>query len=152
MRKRYWFLLGIVCLVIVGLPLLAQDTDGEDLDPRFVGSPDYPAPDFPTGLDWQNVEGPLSIADLRGKGVVLDFWTYGCINFIHMVPVLRQLEEKYPEELVVIGVHSAKFENEGDTENIREIVQRYELVHPVINDNEFRTWQTYSPYGVRAWP
>ena len=75
---------------------------------------------------------------LRGKVVLLDFWTYGCINCIHMIPTLERLEEKYPDELVIVGVHSAKFANEGETENIRQIVQRYDLHHPVINDNEFR--------------
>ena len=84
-----------------------------------------------------------------GKIVLLDFWTYGCINCIHVIPELKQLEEKFADELVVIGVHSAKFTNEGDTENIRQIILRYELEHPVINDNNFEVWQTY---GANAWP
>jgi thiol-disulfide isomerase/thioredoxin len=108
-----------------------------------------PAPDFPPGLDWLNSERPLTLADLRGKVVLLDFWTYGCINCLHIIPELTLLEEKYAEELVVIGVHSAKFENEGETENIRRIIQRYELHHPVVNDNRFQIW---SLYGARAWP
>lgn len=108
-----------------------------------------PAPDFPPGLDWLNVERPLSLADLRGKIVLLDFWTYGCINCIHVIPELKRLEEKFADELVVIGVHSAKFVNESDTDNIRQIVLRYELEHPIINDNNFAVWQTY---GANAWP
>ncbi len=115
----------------------------------IIGDPRVPAPEFPEGLDWVNVAAPLSIEALRGKVVVLDFWTYGCINCIHMIPVLEQLEAKYPDELVVIGVHSAKFENEGQTDNLRQIVQRYDLHHPVVNDNNFTVWQTW---GVRAWP
>jgi len=129
-------------------PALAQDNA-----PSFMGNPDVPAPEFPADLDWLNVPHGLSFEeDLRGKIVVLDFWTYGCINCIHMIPILRQLEEKYADELVVIGVHSAKFANEGNTDNIRQIVQRYELRHPVINDSEFEVWNTYRPLGVNAWP
>ena len=115
--------------------------------PTYTGT--VAAPDFPPGLDWLNVERPLTMADLRGKIVLLDFWTYGCINCIHVIPELKRLEEKFADELVVIGVHSAKFANEGDTDNIRQIILRYELEHPVINDNNFAVWQTY---GANAWP
>jgi len=107
------------------------------------------APDFPVGLDWLNVPEPLSMTQLRGKVVLLDFWTYGCINCIHVIPDLKRLEAEFPDELVVIGVHSAKFANEGETENIRYIVKRYGVVHPVVNDRNFVIWQMY---GVRAWP
>lgn len=118
---------------------------GEDLE--FAG--DTPAPEFPAGLDWLNTDGPLALADLRGKVVLLDFWTYGCINCVHVIPDLKALEEKYADELVVIGVHSAKFTHEGETDNIRQIILRYELEHPVINDNNFEVWNLY---GARAWP
>lgn len=107
------------------------------------------APDFPAGLDWLNVPEPLSMTQLRGKVVLLDFWTYGCINCIHVIPDLKRLEAEFPDELVVIGVHSAKFANEGETENIRYIIKRYGIVHPVVNDRNFVMWQAY---GVRAWP
>jgi len=108
----------------------------------------HPAPEFPA-LDWLNTDRPLRMDDLRGKVVVLDFWTYGCINCQHVIPDLKRLEEKYARELVVIGVHSAKFEHEGDTDNIRRIILRYELEHPVVNDKDFAVWRTY---GVQAWP
>jgi len=113
----------------------------------FAGT--VPAPDFPTSLDWLNTARPLSLGDLRGKVVLLDFWTYGCINCMHVIPDLKRLEEKYAGKLVVIGVHSAKFTNEGETENIRRIILRYELEHPVINDKDFVVWRQY---GARAWP
>lgn len=119
------------------------------MDSPFAGDPRAAAPEFPSGLDWINVDQPLSLQGLRGKIIILDFWTYGCINCIHMIPTLRRLEERYADSLVVIGVHSAKFENEGQTDNLRQIVQRYELHHPVINDSDFRVWRQY---GVRAWP
>jgi DNA-binding beta-propeller fold protein YncE len=107
------------------------------------------APEITGGRGWLNTDKPLSLAALKGKVVLLDFWTYGCINCIHIIPDLKKLEAKYPNQLVVIGVHSAKFQNEKETENIRRIILRYELEHPVYNDSEFAVWQSY---GVRAWP
>lgn len=107
------------------------------------------APELTGGSGWLNTDRPLSIAGLKGKVILLDFWTYGCINCMHIIPDLKRLEAKYPNQLVVIGVHSAKFKNEKETENIRRIILRYELEHPVYNDSEFSVWQSY---GVRAWP
>lgn len=148
MRTRLMFCLALLVALLTGVaPALGQEADSS-----YAGSPQYPAPTFPYGLDWLNVPAPLNWSDLRGKIVILDFWTYGCINCIHMIPVLERLEQKYADELVVIGVHSAKFENEGQTENIRQIVQRYELHHPVINDHNFQVWGQWRPYGVNAWP
>ena len=107
------------------------------------------APELEGGRGWLNTDKPLSIAALRGKVVLLDFWTYGCVNCMHVIPDLKRLEEKYSRQLVVIGVHSAKFENEKETENIRHIILRYGLEHPVVNDADFRIWRAYA---VRAWP
>jgi DNA-binding beta-propeller fold protein YncE len=107
------------------------------------------APEIQGGSGWLNTDKPLSLAALKGKVVLLDFWTYGCINCIHIIPDLKKLEAKYANQLVVIGVHSAKFKNEKETENIRRIILRYEIEHPVYNDSEFEVWQRY---GVRAWP
>ena len=107
------------------------------------------APSLGGGLGWINTAGPIDIEDLRGKVVLLDFWTYCCINCMHMLPVLRQLEEKYPNELVVIGVHSAKFFTERESENIRQAVMRYRIRHPVVNDAKLVIWKRYA---VTAWP
>src|SRR5713101_3529417 len=107
------------------------------------------APELVGGRGWLNTEKPLSLAALRGKVVLLDFWTYGCINCMHIIPDLKKLEKKYPNELVVIGVHSAKFENEKDMENIRRIILRYEIEHPIVNDANFNIWRSYA---VNAWP
>ena len=85
------------------------------------------------GVDWIN-SGPISLAELRGKIVLLDFWTFCCINCHHILPDLAKLEAKYKDELVVIGVHSAKFDAERDTENIRRKVAEYRIKHPVVND------------------
>lgn len=107
------------------------------------------APELDGGIAWLNTEAPLSIAGLRGKIVLLDFWTYCCINCMHVIPDLKKLEAKYANQLVVIGVHSAKFPNEGESENIRQAILRYEIPHPVVNDREFRIWRKYGP---RSWP
>ncbi len=107
------------------------------------------APEIKGGRGWLNTDKPLSLAALRGKVVLLDFWTYGCINCMHIIPDLKRLEHKYPNQLVVIGVHSAKFENEKETENIRRIILRYEIEHPVYNDADFAVWRSYA---VKVWP
>jgi len=107
------------------------------------------APEFPANADWLNTDRPLTLADLRGKVVLLDFWTYCCINCIHVIPDLKRLEAKYADELVVIGVHSAKFTAESETDNIRQAILRYEIEHPVINDRNMILWREY---GIRAWP
>jgi DNA-binding beta-propeller fold protein YncE len=105
-------------------------------------------PEFPPNLTWLNSK-PLTKADLKGKFVLLDFWTYCCINCMHILPELKKLEDAYPNNLVVIGVHSAKFETEKVSENIREAILRYEIAHPVINDADHEVWNTYS---VSSWP
>lgn len=107
------------------------------------------APELTGRKDWLNTDKPLSLAMLKGKIVLLDFWTYGCINCIHIIPDLKKLEGKYPNNLVVIGVHSAKFDNEKDTDNIRQIVLRYGIEHPIVNDADFNIWEAYA---IRAWP
>ncbi|HEX7004749.1 MAG TPA: thioredoxin-like domain-containing protein [Trueperaceae bacterium] len=115
--------------------------------PRAQGGP--LAPEFPSGLEWINSERPLQLADLRGKFVLLDFLTYGCINCIHVIPDLHALEEEYGDSLVVLGVHSAKFEHERGTENITRFAQRYGIDHPIVNDRNFEIWEAYRIY---AWP
>jgi thiol-disulfide isomerase/thioredoxin len=114
-----------------------------------MSSPRIHAPDFAGARDWLNVPAPLTLAALRGKVVLLDFWTYGCVNCMHILPDLRRLEEKYRDELVVVGVHSAKFTNERKSENLRHVLVRYDIDHPVANDADLAIWRAY---GARAWP
>jgi thiol-disulfide isomerase/thioredoxin len=101
------------------------------------------------GSEWMNTSRPIDLAELKGKVVLLDFWTYCCINCMHVLPDLKYLEEKYGDQLVVIGVHSAKFDNEKDSANIRDAILRYEIQHPVVNDSEMLIWRKF---GTRAWP
>jgi thiol-disulfide isomerase/thioredoxin len=116
---------------------------------RWIDAGTVPTREFPQGLDWLNTAAPLTLKKLRGKVVLLDFWTYGCINCMHDFPWIRKLEEDFPDTLVVIGVHSAKFAEEGNTRNIREIILRYGIDYPVINDSRFTVWHQW---GVSAWP
>lgn len=107
------------------------------------------ATEFPPDLEWLNTKKPLRLHELRGKIVLLDFWTYGCINCMHIIPDLKALEKKYSHELVVIGIHSAKFTNEQESNNLRQAVLRYGIEHPVLNDKNMQVWEQY---GVYAWP
>ncbi|MGK5680002.1 NHL domain-containing thioredoxin family protein [Actinoplanes sp. URMC 104] len=102
------------------------------------------------GRGWLNTGGKdLTLADLRGKVVVLDFWTFCCINCLHVLDELRPLEQKYGDALVVIGVHSPKFEHERDPEALAAAVERYGVHHPVVDDGDMHLWQQYA---AKAWP
>ncbi|MFD8287942.1 NHL domain-containing thioredoxin family protein [Streptomyces lavendulae] len=99
---------------------------------------------------WLNTGGKeLTSADLRGKCVVVDFWTFCCINCLHVLDELRELEEKHRDTVVIIGVHSPKFVHEADHAAVVDAVERYEVHHPVLDDPELATWKQYA---VRAWP
>jgi thiol-disulfide isomerase/thioredoxin len=101
------------------------------------------------GRGWLNTSGPLSLAGLRGRFVLLDFWAFCCVNCLHVLEELRPLEDKYAGELVVVGVHSPKFLHEADPDALAAAVQRYRVQHPVLDDPELVTWQAYT---ARAWP
>ncbi|HES58604.1 MAG TPA: redoxin domain-containing protein, partial [Firmicutes bacterium] len=108
-----------------------------------------PAPEFATGLEWLNATRPVTLADLRGKVVLLDFWCFCCVNCMHIFPELDRLERDFPDELVVIGVHSAKFEGEKDSAAISQAMERHGIRHMVVNDADMRIWEDYA---VHAWP
>jgi thiol-disulfide isomerase/thioredoxin len=106
------------------------------------------APEFPAGR-WFNVAEPLSLRALRGKIVLLDFWTFCCANCLHVIEELHALERHFGNELVIIGVHSPKFEHEKSDDAVAAATERYGVSHPVFNDPELHLWQQYA---VRAWP
>ena len=109
-----------------------------------------PAPEIArAGLQWFNVAEPVPIASLRGRIVVLDFWTEGCINCIHIIAILRAVEQKYPEQVAVIGVHSPKFAEEKSAGSVKDAIARYEIRHPIVHDPQMTIWQAYD---VQAWP
>ncbi len=146
--KPLFWLAVVATLSLLALSQLHQSKPQESIA-MPVYQPSVNAPEFPEGLEWLNTDRPLRLKDLRGKIVLLDFWTYCCINCMHIIPDLKRLEQKYPNELVVIGVHSAKFTTEKETENIRRAILRYRIEHPVVNDRDMVVW---SMYAVNAWP
>ena len=102
------------------------------------------------GRGWLNTGGrDVTLADLRGKIVILDFWTFCCINCLHVLDELRELEEQHRDVLVIVGVHSPKFVHEADPVALAAAVERYEVHHPVLDDPNLVTW---SAYTARAWP
>src|SRR6266540_4856039 len=119
-KQRRWVLHGpaVVVLILAALSSCLRGAQVMAIQEKTR----VRAPEITGGRGWLNTDKPLSLAALKGKFVLLDFWTYGCINCIHIIPDLKKLEAKYPSQLVVIGVHSAKFKNEQETENIRRII------------------------------
>ncbi len=151
-RTRSWWPIALVALLAFALwtPATAQSPAPAAAPAAAHPYPrKVPAPPLDGDFEWINTTKPLSLGELRGKFVLLDFWTFCCINCMHVLPELKQLEQAYPTELVVIGVHSAKFEGEQNTDNIREAVLRNEIAHPVVNDAQLTIWNRY---GIRSWP
>jgi thiol-disulfide isomerase/thioredoxin len=108
------------------------------------------APELRGAGGWINTGGrPLTLAGLRGKIVLLDFWTFCCVNCLHVIDELRPLEDKYGDVLVTVGVHSPKFPHETEHAAVAAAVERYEVHHPVLDDPGLETWRQYA---VRAWP
>ncbi|HET7801778.1 MAG TPA: NHL domain-containing thioredoxin family protein [Humibacillus xanthopallidus] len=102
------------------------------------------------GRGWLNTGGrSLDLADLRGRVVVIDFWTFCCVNCLHVLDELRPVEARFPDALTIVGVHSPKFEHEADPDALAAAVERYAVHHPVLDDPELTTWRAYT---ARAWP
>jgi DNA-binding beta-propeller fold protein YncE len=142
---------GVIVVLAIGLGfafLGPREAAAQDDAAAGPFAQRVPAPELDGG-EWINTAGPISLKQLRGKFVLLDFWTYCCINCMHILPELKKLEQAYPNEIVVIGVHSAKFETERDSKNIAEAIARYEIEHPVVNDAQHVIWDKY---GVTSWP
>ncbi|XP_077218341.1 haloacid dehalogenase-like hydrolase family protein isoform X2 [Tasmannia lanceolata] len=147
-------------LLGVTQPVLEQK-DGESQSARIQQFVNYisdieargtapTVPEFPSKLNWLNTAPLQWRRDLKGKVVLLDFWTYCCINCMHVLPDLEFLEKKYSDKpFTVVGVHSAKFDNEKDLEAIRNAVLRYEITHPVVNDEDMYLWKAL---GINSWP
>jgi thiol-disulfide isomerase/thioredoxin len=142
-------------IFFAGQGLLRRPTAGDGIgtlegrrDFRLASFEQDFVPSFRGGVEWIN-SGPITFPELRGKIVLLDFWTYCCINCHHVLLDLAKLEEKYKNELVVIGVHTAKFDAERSSENIRRKVAEYRIKHPVVNDAKQAIWNRF---GVNSWP
>lgn len=152
-------------LALVALLLACNSTATRPAETTPAGSPeaeptsapaakpvddDPEAPPLDGAAAWLGVDAPIDIKSLRGQVVILDFWTYCCINCMHVLPLLRDIEHEFAgQPLTVIGVHSAKFDGERDPRRIREAMQRYGVEHPVAVDSNMTIWDRY---GASGWP
>jgi len=108
------------------------------------------APEITGITNWLN-SAPLKLNDLRGRVILVDFWTYGCINCVNTLPYVTKLQKKYSGDkgLVIIGVHSPEFAFEKSTTNVAAAIKRHGITYPVAQDNDFATWNAYRN---RFWP
>ena len=130
--------------------LKQQKSVQSTIDENSLLNANYPAPDF-VGIDtWLNTEKPLSIKDLKGKVVLVDFWTYTCINCIRTLPFVTSWYDKYKDDgFVIVGVHTPEFAFEHETTNVLNAIKQYAIHYPVAQDNEYATWNNYSN---QYWP
>ncbi|OQW38377.1 MAG: hypothetical protein A4C66_11770 [Nitrospira sp. HN-bin3] len=140
MWKQSWGRwLGILVMVVVVGWFSLQSADA------MLGKP---APEI-TNATWLN-SAPLRMAELKGKVVMVEFWTFGCYNCRNVEPYVKQWYQQYKNQgFVVIGVHSPEFSHEREIENVRRYLKEHEISFPVPIDNEFSTWNRY---GNRYWP
>jgi len=142
---RTSWMASLAVLLCICLPACAQSqTPMNDMDA-------VRAPELEPNLGWINTDKPLRFSkELKGHVVLLDFWTYCCINCMHILPDLEYLEKKYADQpFAVVGVHSAKFDNEEGRETILAAVNRYKIHHPVVIDDDLAIWERYT---AQAWP
>jgi thiol-disulfide isomerase/thioredoxin len=138
--------LALAVALAVALALGCHHSPGGDALPTARGA----APGFAGATAWLNVDRPLTLDDLHGRVVVVDFWTSCCVNCIHTLPILEQLEHKLAGwPLVVVEVHSAKFDAEKDRARLREIIAEYGIDHPVAIDGSMTLWNAWK---IHAWP
>jgi thiol-disulfide isomerase/thioredoxin len=154
MERRQNLLIGIVVgIVIVGASIYATGLTKLLLSPfgrstEYKSSESPAAPELAAG-DWINSE-PLTLKDLRGRVVLIEFWTFGCINCRNTLPFIKGWHDRYRDQgLTVIGVHSPEFEEERRVENLRRQVASLAIRYPVVTDNDYQTWKAYN---VEAWP
>ncbi|MDA1035361.1 MAG: redoxin domain-containing protein, partial [Chloroflexi bacterium] len=132
--------------VVVDEPSVLEEFEATDKIGGLVGNL---APEFAGISHWINSE-PLRMEELRGKVVLIDFWTYTCVNCIRTMPFLRDWQAKYADlGLVIVGVHTPEFEFEKITDNVRAATNEFGLDYPVAQDNEFGTWRVF---GNQFWP
>jgi len=142
------FVVGFVALVIVYLEGSKVDT-GPSGGPLAIGEETL-APELVGITGYINAEEGLRIEDFRGKVVIIDFWTYTCINCIRTLPHLTAWDRKYRDKgLVIIGVHAPEFEFEKEYENVKDAVEKHDIEYRVVQDNDFATWRAYNN---RYWP
>ena len=155
MGRRQNMLIGIIVgIVIVAASIYATGLSKKLLVPFFGSSTEFrssesaTAPELVKG-DWINSE-PLKLKDLRGRVVLIDFWTFGCYNCRNTLPFIKGWHDRYHDKgLTVVGVHSPEFDDERKVENLRREVASLGIRYPVVTDNDYLTWKAYN---VEAWP
>ena len=154
MNRRWNMLIGIVAGIVFVATLTYATGLSRQLLAPFGSSAEYKssesatAPELATG-DWINSK-PVMLSDLRGRVVLVEFWTFGCINCRNTLPYVKNLDDRYREKgLTVIGVHSPEFDEEREVENVRREVSSLGIRYPVVTDNDYKTWNAYK---VEAWP
>lgn len=144
----YFATAGIVFFA-AGFVYLASFVEPPSVEAAAQQQKPMDAPELVGGTDWFNTNQPIRLADLRGRIVLLDFWTLCCINCIHTLPDLATIEARYPGVVVVIGVHTPKFDNERKSASVLKAILRDEIKHPVINDADKKIAKAY---GWDHWP
>src|SRR5512143_339864 len=142
---------GLIAFLLFGCtPKQSAIQSMDSSMPKLASLPDLgPAPEL-TNETWLNVDSPLHLADLRGKVVLLEMWTFGCINCQHVIPSLKAWQRKYAGQgLVIIGNHYPEFDYEADLENLKDAVRRYGIEYAVVQDNRGDNWQAYNNH---YWP
>ncbi|HET6821485.1 MAG TPA: redoxin domain-containing protein [Anaerolineales bacterium] len=145
------FLFGIITVFLFGCTL--QQTDVPSSDYSMLKTTSLPdlglAPELTNDI-WLNVDSPLRLADLRGKVVLLEMWTFGCINCQNVMPSLKEWNVNYKDQgLVIIGNHYPEFSYEADLVNLKDAIARFGIDYPVAQDNDGVTWQAYRNH---YWP
>jgi thiol-disulfide isomerase/thioredoxin len=131
------------CLTSTALPCIGSEVARDPAAPFTVAAVQGTAPDFAGIGNWFN-SAPLKMADLRGKVVLVDFWTYGCVNCVNTLPHVAELYAKYKDRgLVVVGVHTPEFPFERSASNVQAALKRHGIVYPVAQDNDSQTWNAY---------
>ena len=145
MMKR--FLFGLLAFILFGCAPRQNEPPAQSSDPampKLASLPDLgPAPELMNDT-WLNVDAPLRLADLRGKVVIVEMWTFGCINCQHVMPSLKDWYAKYKDQgLVIIGNHFPEFSYEADLSNLKEAIASNQIEYPVTQDNDGATWKAY---------
>lgn len=145
------FLLGLTAFILFGCALgndMRQQTNSTM--PMVASLPDLgPAPELTNDV-WLNVDSPLRLADLRGKVVIVEMWTFGCINCQNVMPSLKEWHSKYKDQgLVIIGNHFPEFSYEADLANLKDAIARKDIQYAVAQDNDGATWRAYKNH---YWP
>ena len=145
------FLLSLIALLLFGCaPRYTEAQSADSSMPRLASLPDMGLAPELTNDVWLNVDAPLRLADLRGKVVIVEMWTFGCINCQNVMPSLKEWHSKYKDQgLVIIGNHFPEFSYEADLANLKDAIARYEIEYPVAQDNNGDTWRAYKNH---YWP